>query len=91
MPPQNPGYVCMSRRELKALQVENTELTTGNRSRRVMNGDKFRTELAKARDSKDDELKDLHSKLNEAKAESDLPKMYGCWSSRWRESVYRRS
>ena len=75
----------MSRRELKALQVENTELTTGNRSgraRRGMNGgtelaDKVRsleTKLAEAHDaiaSKDGELEDLRSEFNEAKAESD--------------------
>ena len=75
----------MSRRELKSLQVENTELTTGNRSgktRQVMNGgtelaDKVRsleTELAEAREaitSKDGELEDLRSQINEARAESD--------------------
>ena len=75
----------MSRRELKALQVENTELTTGNRSGRtrgVMDGgaelaDKVRSleaELAEVREtivSKDEELDNLRSQLNEAKAESD--------------------
>ena len=75
----------MSRRELKSLQVENTELTTGNRSgktRQVMNGgtelaDKVRslgTELAEAREvitSKGGELEDLRSQINEARAESD--------------------
>ena len=75
----------MSRRELKSLQVENTELTTGTRSgktRRVMDGetdlaDKVRsleTDLAKARGaivSKDGELESLRSRIDEAKAESD--------------------
>ena len=75
----------MTRRELKALQVEATELTTGNRSgktRKVMDGgaelaEKVRSleaELAEARGeiaSKDGELEDLRSQLDEVKAESE--------------------
>ena len=60
----------MSRRELKALQVETTELTIGNRSgrtRKVMDGG---AELAEKVRSLETELAEAHGKIA-SKAESE--------------------
>ena len=74
----------MSCRKLKSLQVESIELTTGNcsgKARRVMDGvtelaekvQRLKNELAEAHEaitSRDGKLEDLHSQVDEAKAEA---------------------
>ena len=93
----------MSRRELKSLQIETTEWIRSGRTQQAMDdtvGDsladelrRLEAELAEAREaiaSKDGELGDLRSQVDEAKAET-LPNECGCWSSSWRASVSRRN